>query len=136
MKRIEASFMEVCGEGLAEEGQDIADAEAGAWTAALAHAAIPSDADSCCEFRMRQCGGIAGDVAGGAPCDRESENALSQSVDAGDVGASTGQENSGPSLIEQAILGATFCDELEEFLQPKGHNAVEVFEANLPMGQS
>ena len=128
--------MEVCGEGLAEEGQDIADIEAVAWTVALAHAAIPSDADGCCEFRMGQRGRIAGDVARGAPCDRESENALSQSVDAGDVGASTGQEDSGPSFVEQAILGATFGDELEEFLQPKGHNAVEVFEANLPMGQS
>jgi phosphoribosylglycinamide formyltransferase 2 len=39
MKRIEASFMEGLGEGLAEEGQDIADAEALAWAVALAHAA-------------------------------------------------------------------------------------------------
>ena len=128
--------MEVCGEGLAEEGQDIADAEARAWTVALAHAAIPSDTDGCCEFRMGQRGRIAGDVARGAPCDRESENALSQRVDTRNVGASSGQENSGPCLVEEAILSATLGDELEEFLQPNGHNAVEVFEADLPMGQS
>lgn len=121
-------------EDLAELGFDaVGD---GVFTFALLEGAKFDEADGGGEFGLIKGGFEAADGIGSRDRDRHLKDLLGEGGDLRDARAAPTEKNARAQIIGRADLFKVASDELEDFFEPKGHDAAEVFEVDRFEGQA